>query len=307
VRSKIGGRISALGLSLASDQCGAMRLSALRCGSGRGNLSGTHFDGSSSNHVTFSGARTTRSANLCRVLAEDSELAQAVSLPQRSVAVERCLAPAMTLPRGAWDASGVTISQSGIGLLVMGGLLIRRVGIGEWFAAELLGQGDLLRPWQGKSAKTWISRTTDWRILEQARVAVLDEQVAVSLAMYPELIGRLVGRALERSRNLATSLAIAQQTRVNLRLCLLFWHLADRWGRVGAGGVLVPMRLTHSCLAELVCARRPSVSAAVSQLCRQGVAHQVRDGWLLRGEPPRERLQLQQAGIPEDEYQADDI
>jgi CRP/FNR family transcriptional regulator, cyclic AMP receptor protein len=229
------------------------------------------------------------------VLAEDSELADAVSLPERPAAIERCLAPAMIVRRGRWDPRKATMSHRGIGLLVLRGLLIRRVGIGDRFAAELLGQGDLLRPWQDEAAESRISRSTGWRILEQARLAVLDEQAAARLAMYPELLGRLVGRALRRTRNLTSSLAIAQQKRVNLRVCLLFWHLADRWGCVAPGGLLVPLRLTHATLAELVCARRPSVSTAVSELRRQELVQQVRDGWLLRGEPPAAFTKLQES------------
>ena len=44
--------------------------------------------------------------------------------------------------------------------------------------------------------------TTGWRVLEPARVAVLDEAFAARLTRYPELIGGLVARALQRSRNM---------------------------------------------------------------------------------------------------------
>lgn len=103
----------------------------------------------------------------------------------------------------------------------------------------------------------------------------------------------MVGRALERSRNLAVNLAIIQQARVATRLHMLLWHFADRWGRVRADGVLVPLALTHAVLAELVAARRPTVTTALTELARAKNVRPADPGWLLEGEPPGELLELQ--------------
>jgi CRP-like cAMP-binding protein len=113
------------------------------------------------------------------------------------------------------------------------------------------------------------------------------------MAAYPELTGRLVGRALERSRNLTVNMAIVGHPRVSTRVHMLLWHLADRWGRVGSDGVVVPLRLTHSVLADLVAARRPTVTSTLSELSRQGLVATTKRGWLLSGEPPGELLELQ--------------
>ncbi|HUA03646.1 MAG TPA: Crp/Fnr family transcriptional regulator [Solirubrobacteraceae bacterium] len=227
------------------------------------------------------------------MLAEDVDLADALSPARRSQAIEHCLAPAIALPRGRWEGQRTDMTPDGIGLLVLRGLLIRRVSIEGRFGAELLGQGDLLRPWQGEGAQSTLSRITGWRVLEQARIAVLDKYAAVRLARYPELTGRLVAKALERSRSLAAATAIAQHTRVEVRLHMLFWHLADRWGRVRPGGVVVPLRLTHAILADLVSARRPTVSNGLSELARQGLVERVGREWLLHGDPPGELLEFQ--------------
>jgi CRP-like cAMP-binding protein len=165
----------------------------------------------------------------------------------------------------------------------------------------LLGQGDLLRPWQGEGAQSTLSSTSGWRVLEDARIAVLDRHTAVRFARYPELTGRLVAKSLERSRNLATAMAIAHHSRVDTRLHMLFWHLADRWGRVCPGGVLIPLRLTHALLADLVSARRPSVSTGLSEMVRRGQVERVGRGWLLRGDPPGELLQLQPVNVTTDD------
>jgi CRP-like cAMP-binding protein len=93
---------------------------------------------------------------------------------------------------------------------------------------------------------------------------------------------RLVDRAILRSRHLALELAIIQQRRVDQRLRMLFWHLADRWGHVTGHGVRVVAPLTHALLAELVAARRPTVSAALGELAEAGEIVRAGDEWILR-------------------------
>ena len=228
----------------------------------------------------------------CRVLGEDRDLAQAVPVEEREQAIRECIAREVQVPEGRWTHTQVSASEEGIGLLVLSGLLIRRVGIDARFGAELLGEGDLLRPWQGEDEPPTLPVTTGWRVLEPTRVAVLDEAFARRMARYPPLSGRLAGRALKRSRELAVNMAIVHQARVDVRLHMLFWHLAARWGRVRSDGVSLPLRLTHNVLADLAAARRPTVSSALSELVKRDLVHAVNSGWLLLGEPPGELLEL---------------
>jgi len=233
---------------------------------------------------------------LSYILREDPELADALPPSQRARAADECVAATRSVKRGRWqpedDAAG-WVGPGGIGLLVLEGLLVRRVGVDDRFGAELLGEGDLLRPWQGEDGGATLSRTSGWRVLEATRLAILDGAVAASIAAYPQLTGRLVARALERSRSLAINMAIIHQSRVNARLLMLLWHLADRWGRVRSDGVVLPLHLTHSVLADLVAARRPTVTSALSELARQELITPRERGWLLHGEPPGELLQIQ--------------
>jgi len=235
---------------------------------------------------------THMSSELSRVLEEDAELAEAIPVEQRELAVKECMARTISIPAGLWHAPQTVLSGEGIGLLVLRGLLIRRVGVDGRFGAELLAAGDLLRPWQGEDGAPTLPTTTGWRVIEPARMAVLDERFARRLARYPQLIGRLVGRALERSRNLAVNMAIVHQARVDVRLHMLFWHLAGRWGRVRSNGVALPLHLTHNVLADLAAARRPTVTSALSELAKQDLVHQADEGWLLSGAPPGELLEL---------------
>ena len=79
----------------------------------------------------------------------------------RARAGQECVAPTARLPRGGWDPRGAAAHiGEGIGLLVLQGCLLRRVGIDGRFGAELLGDGDLLRPWQGQDAVATLNQTT---------------------------------------------------------------------------------------------------------------------------------------------------
>jgi len=67
----------------------------------------------------------------------------------------------------------------------------------------------------------------------------------------------------------------------------MMWHFADRWGRMTRDGARVHLPITHSVLASVVGARRPSVTTALGRLEAQGMIERLGDGeWLLRGAPP---------------------
>jgi len=229
---------------------------------------------------------------LCRVLQEDAELAEAIPAESRAQALRECVAETIDVPAGSWRAADVVMPNGGVGLLVLRGLLSRRVGIDGRFGAELLGEGDLLRPWQEEDRPPTLPLTTVWRVLEPAQMAVLDERFARCVVHYPQLISCLVGRVMSRSRNLTVNMAIVQHARVDVRLHMLLWHLAARWGRVRSDGVSLPLRLTHNDLADLVAARRQTVTSALSELARQALVRSSEDGWLLSGRPPYELLEL---------------
>ena len=84
--------------------------------------------------------------------ARGPELAEAIPPALRARAAEECVALTRSIKRGRWepeDEAAAWVGPGGIGLLVLEGLLVRRVGVDGRFGAELLGEGDLLRPWQG--------------------------------------------------------------------------------------------------------------------------------------------------------------
>ena len=168
------------------------------------------------------------------------------------------------------------------------GLLLRRAGIEGRHAAELLGPGDLLRPWQHDDAATRRSRSSGRGASSRhARVAVLDPRWTARAAAWPQLGAELAGRALARSLRLVIAMAIAQQPRLDERLWMLFWDLADRFGKVHADGVHLDLPLTHEVLSHLAGARRPSVSGALTRLADEGRLRRSGRHWVLSGDRRR--------------------
>ena len=116
---------------------------------------------------------------------------------------------------------------------------------------------------------------------------------------YPELARSLMARAIQRSQNLAVNMAIVHQARVDVRLHMLLWHLAARWGRVRSDGTVLRLRLTHTVLADLVAARRPTVTTALSELTRRGLVRTDGETWVLPGEAPSDLLAFAHEGTGE--------
>jgi CRP/FNR family transcriptional regulator, cyclic AMP receptor protein len=195
------------------------------------------------------------------------------------------------LPRGPWPADAAR--EPGLmGFLVLDGILTRSVSLGKIAYPELLGPGDLLRPWQPERPGRLGPVEVSWHVLEPCRVAVLDRRFAGIVGRWPEIVDALIARALNRARELDFNMAIAQLPLLEARLLALLWHLADRWGEPVADGILVPIRLTHSLLAALVLGRRPSVSTALTELAHRGLVTRRDDGWVVHGTPPTELHKL---------------
>jgi CRP/FNR family cyclic AMP-dependent transcriptional regulator len=232
-------------------------------------------------------SRGASNAGLCYPLQEDAELAEAIDPARRHAAADALVAREIDIPTGVWQGRPVQL-DGGIGFLVLEGVLLHRVGIDDRFSAELLGEGDVLRSLRGEPPTSTLPLSMNWVILERVRLAVLDERFVRQLAAFPELAGRLFTRSVLRTRQFAVNMAIVHQARVDTRLHMLFWHLAGRWGRVRSDGVVVPLRLTHTTLAELVAARRPTVTSALTDLAKRGIIRPVENGWLLSGDPPGE-------------------
>lgn len=229
-----------------------------------------------------------------RVLEADPDLADVLEENELEEATCALVAPAMTLTKGAWSPRQTVPDVNGhLGVLVTEGILCREVAIGNSVCAELVGPGDLLRPWDGAGASALVPYEVRWQVLEQTRLALLGRRFTVTAARWPTLTSAFVSRAINRSQGLALAAAITCTTGLETRLLMLFRHLADRWGKVGQAGIMVPVPMTHELVGRLIGACRPSVSTALKQLERKELIARVHaGGWLLSHAAAEEALQL---------------
>jgi CRP/FNR family cyclic AMP-dependent transcriptional regulator len=194
------------------------------------------------------------------------------------------------LTPGEWDAAAAQDpAQHHRGFLIVDGLLSRTVEVMGRHCVELVGHGDVMRPWSWDETGSHVRAEIGWQVLEDTRLAVLDHELVLRIVPWPQLGLELFNRGTRRAHHLAVALAIAHHQRVGDRLLLTLWHLAERWGRVTADGIVVPLPLGHQRLADLVGAQRQSVTTALGGLARAGSISRRDDGdWVLHGEPPEE-------------------
>jgi CRP/FNR family cyclic AMP-dependent transcriptional regulator len=255
-----------------------------------------------------------RPARMAPLLDIDPELGQFLDPEALAAARGHLGVRLVRLPRGPWNAESLSGAAPGhIGLLIVEGVVSHEVLAEDVTSMELLGTGDILRPWQILGGVDLLRAECRWCVLADTRLAVLDRALAAKLARFPEIYSVMVERLAERCQRLTITQAIGHINRVDRRILTLFWHLAERWGRVTTGGVYVPLALSHRAISQLIGARRPTVSTALAELGRQGQLLRNDDGtWLLTGEPvgrpdprrrrlvtPRRRLLPRDAAEPE--------
>jgi CRP/FNR family transcriptional regulator, cyclic AMP receptor protein len=219
-----------------------------------------------------------------RILEVDPDLAADLDGEAAQTASAQLIAPVVRIDwrrhRGRW---GPSEPLGHLGLLVVDGLLLREVRLLGSAAAEVLGEGDLVWPWDVDGELVMpIPAEVRWTTLSSCEVAVLNAQFVRRAAGWPEVLARLTGRAAGRAKALSLHDALTNLKHVETRLLVQFWHLAERWGSVGPQTISIPVPLTHDMLAKLVGATRPSVTTALGRLASRGLLVRERDGvWLL--------------------------
>jgi CRP/FNR family transcriptional regulator, cyclic AMP receptor protein len=217
----------------------------------------------------------------------DPDLGQFLEGARLEEARRQLLVRVRRLAPGPWNTARLTVADPGhLGLIVLDGVLAREVLASDVVSTELIGGGELLRPWLLAPDPALLRVSVRWSVLADTRLAVLDRRLAAGLGPYPEIVSLLIERMTARTQRLAVAQAISQLNRVDRRLLTLFWHLAERWGRMTPDGVAIPLTLSHRMLSQLIGARRPTVSTALGELAREGEVVRQDDGsWLLTGEP----------------------
>jgi CRP/FNR family cyclic AMP-dependent transcriptional regulator len=234
-------------------------------------------------------ADTTRHATpsrAVRVLEADPDLGAGIPRAQWDFATGASTAPAFEFERGPWRFEPPPEPGS-FGALVLDGMILIRIDAGSRSHIELLGPGDVVSPWAGTGIELTASSELTAFVVARARVALLDRRFALRTARWPEVHAALIQRCIDRARRLSLQSAINALPRIEERVEVTLWELAYRFGRVTREGIVVDLPISHSQLADIVAAQRPSVSTAVIRLEDQGqISRTARRTWLLRGSPP---------------------
>lgn len=218
------------------------------------------------------------------ILDVDPDLRATVPESEVEVARRHLRAPAVSAEPGILD--GELMEKGSLGALVVEGLLTRDLVVAQTSSRELLGAGDLIRPWDTEPEFGPVSETVSFTILEPTRFAVLDRRFLKLAGRWPALGDEIIHRVLRRSRWLALRLAIGNLRGIPDQIMLLLWHLSSNWGRITPEGTLLPLDLTHELIADLIGARRPSVTTAITELRETGRLERLGEGWLLTDQPP---------------------
>ena len=217
----------------------------------------------------------------------EPELGEGLNPQERAAAARVLAVPSHVLEPGPWDPHAeLGDVYPVVGILLVDGMVTRDLLFAGRTTTELLGAGDILRPWDDDVPFDVAARSRPaGTCTRPTRVAILDTRVAIAAGRWPSIATALHARHVRRARSLAFQRAIAQLPRVDDRMLVLLWALAERWGRVSPEGVRVPVGLPHRTLATLVGARRPSVTTALTGLAREGLIERTAEGWLLHGDP----------------------
>jgi CRP/FNR family transcriptional regulator, cyclic AMP receptor protein len=213
----------------------------------------------------------------------DDDLAQELEVRMRFSARQQATVRLLDAEIGACElAAWFEAVAGGPGLLIVDGLMAVETSVAGRTVTELVGRTDVLqRPEENDD--DMIGGCSTWRALGPTRLAMLDADFLDRVRSWPPITHALYRRAERRASDLGRLRAISCQPKLEVRLVLLLWHLAARWGRVEPAGIRLSLPLTHRLLGQLVAAERPSISHALARLSHAGIVTGTAGDWHLHG------------------------
>jgi CRP/FNR family transcriptional regulator, cyclic AMP receptor protein len=218
-----------------------------------------------------------------QLLEIEPELARFMTEADRTT-VGEIGAPVVTVTAGELDLTELLSAHRSFAAIVLDGMLVRRIVVGESATLRLLGPGDLVG--MPTSQASMLIAGSGMRVAAPTRLALLGRDVLLAAHRAPRLVAGLQARSTEQSDRVALQLAICQLPRVEDRVLSMLWLLAESWGHVTAQGTALRLRLTHETIGGLVGARRSTVTLALGQLADDGAIARHEEGWMLLKPPP---------------------
>jgi CRP/FNR family transcriptional regulator, cyclic AMP receptor protein len=189
------------------------------------------------------------------------------------------------VPPGRFRPERIPGAAGAVVVLLLSGIVARTTEFEDGGASELLGEGAVVfPPGSGRQDQLGMpGHHVRFEALERSRVGIVDPELLAGLAELPELVGALLAGRGRQDAERAAMHAVCRLVGVDRRLLALFRLLAARRGRPTPDGVAVPIAVPHRLLADLVGARRPTVTTALRDLRQSGELRRLNDGtWLLQ-------------------------
>jgi len=217
-----------------------------------------------------------------RLLEIEPDLSRFLTADEREDA-EQLLTPVRVVPKGLLDLNAMLDELGAFGGLLLEGMVLQQLQVGDQATLRLLGPGDILS--LSGSPGSMLVAETECRAAVSTRMAILGNELLLAMRRWPRLVAGLHVRMAEQTERLSVQLAICQLPRVDQRLLSIMWLLAEWWGQVTPSGTTLPLSLTHDALGGLIGARRPTVTLALGELSGRGAIVRQNEGWLLLERP----------------------
>jgi CRP/FNR family cyclic AMP-dependent transcriptional regulator len=225
--------------------------------------------------------RARRSWRTVALLRVDAGLRAAVPAEELPFAERDVLASRFDLHPGPWSPEMLVADTARpFAALLLDGMVTQEILLGGRCSANLLGPGDVFRPW--RAIDTALPCTARWTCAADASIAVLGERFLTAARRWPGLTAVVHERLTEQLELSGLRTAILGLPRVEDRVLAFFWQLADRWGIVRPDGVVIGLALTHALIGQFVGAQRPTVSLALQALAEDRLLRRTSAGvWTL--------------------------
>lgn len=219
--------------------------------------------------------------DLIGLLEVDPELGRGIAPEDLDDARRLVVGRRLDLTAGPWDPNQLDGSDPPFAILVVEGLLTREQAVGSSVHIEILGPGDVLNRNEDQSI---VPSRVRWTNAGPATVALLDRHFLAAVRRWPVLSLRLYERVADQRQRASLLTAINSIRNVEQRILAILWHLVGLYGSVDPEGQgVLPMRLSHEAIGNLVGARRPTVTLAMKALSEASYVRRDQErGFVLR-------------------------
>lgn len=131
------------------------------------------------------------------LLDADPDLAEGLSPDVRRPATRLLRVGVIDVRAGAWAPPA--LGRDAFGLLVLGGVLVRRITLGPTARAEIIGPGDVIRPWDEDQLQSLVPAPCGWEAIADTELAVIDARASALLGRWPAVMVALGARMVRRS------------------------------------------------------------------------------------------------------------